>query len=139
MEGSIAKDLASSYDISRPLVRCPSHVPDRVGTVVTCTTELDGQALSVTVNVTAAHGRAHLTPTSAIVAKGKAESQLAASLAPKLGAAVQVFCPGPALLVVQAGHSFRCTVDTGGKQRQLVVTVTNISGGLRYRMLPYAI
>lgn len=137
LEASIARDLAANYHIPRPLVHCPSHVPARVGTKLTCTTELDGQSLDVTVTVTASHGRARLAPTSAIVAKGAVEAQLAATLAPKLGQGVQVFCLGPALLVVKPGHSFACTADTAGIQRQLVVTVTGLSGMLSYRVLPY--
>jgi len=137
LEASIARDLAANYHIPRPLVHCPSHVPDRTGTKLTCTTELDGQSLDITVSVTSSHGRARLAPTSAIVGKGAVEDQLADQLAGKLGHGVQVFCVGPALLVVKPGHSFGCAADTSGIQRQLVVTVTNLSGMLRYRVLPY--
>jgi hypothetical protein len=111
-------------------------VDDKVGTHLTCTTELDGQTLAVTMTITGAHGQASLRPTSAVVTKGTAEAHLATSLAGKLKG-VQVFCAGPALLVVPPGHSFNCQADAAGVQRQVVVTVANVSGRLHYRVLRY--
>lgn len=137
LEGDIGRDLAHTYGIPAPLVHCPSHVPAKKGARARCTTELDGQSVEITVLVTSPHGGAELRPTSAVVAKGKAESQLGASLGRRGLVGAEVFCAGPALLVVKPGHSFTCSADAAGVQRQLVVTVTDLSGMLSYRVLPY--
>lgn len=135
LEVTIARDLAANYRIPRPVVHCPSHVVPRVGAKLDCTTRLDGQALEVTVTVTAAHDRARLQPTSAVVPKKLAEEHLAASLAQPLGPGVRVVCPGPALLVVKPGGTFSCAAHAGTTVRQVVVTVTDLSGGMRYQVL----
>jgi Domain of unknown function (DUF4333) len=137
LEVTIARELMASYNIPQPLVRCPSSVPARPGTALSCTTELDGQALRVDVTITGARGQARMEPASAVVAKGAADAQLADSLAPKFGKSVQVFCNGPALLVVPPGGTFECQADSAGIERQVVVTVASLSGRLSYRVLPY--
>lgn len=137
LEDTIAKDLMANYNIPQPLVRCPASVPARIGARLSCSTELDGQTLVVKVDITGAHGLARLQPGSAVLTKGTAEAQLAASLAAKLGKGVEVFCTGPALLVVSPRHNFNCQADSAGVRRQIVVTVTDLSGMLSYRVLPY--
>jgi hypothetical protein len=137
LEVTIARELMASYNIPKPLVRCPASVPARAGTVLSCTTELDGQALRVKVTIMGARGQARMEPASAVVAKGVADTELASSLAPKFGKSVQVFCDGPALLVVPPGGTFGCQADSAGIEREVVVTVASLSGELSYRVLPY--
>ncbi len=50
---------------------------------------------------------------------------------------VAVSCSAPALLVASPGRTFGCRAEVGGVQRQVLVTVTSVTGTLRTRLLPY--
>lgn len=137
VEAKIAAQLVKSYDVAAPSVHCPVSVPAQVGSKFTCTTTLDGQVLTVAGTVTGARGRLMVHPTSAIVVTSAAQAEIAKSLRTTFGQPVTVSCAAPALLVTSVGHSFGCAADVGNIRRQLVVTVTDLAGALRYRVLPY--
>jgi hypothetical protein len=137
VEAKIATQLADSYGVVRPRVHCPAAVPAAVGSRFTCTTDLDGQALTVSGEVAGPRGSVAVRPAVAVVVVGQARRQIGRDLARTFALPVVVSCPAPALLVAPPGRSFACTAEVGGVQRQVVVTVTSTTGALRLRVLPY--
>ena len=69
--------------------------------------------------------------------KSAAEAEIGQSLSRKVGRPVSVSCAVPQLLVADPGLAFGCTAEVAGVERQLAVTVVNLAGDLRYRVLPY--
>ena len=137
LETLVARILATSFDIRPPAVRCPEGIPDKIGSKFTCRASIDGQPLELAGTVTGNHGAVRLQPTRAVVAVNVARQRLATSLAKTFGHPVTVACSAPTLLVAKVGGVFRCTAEVAGIERQLVVTVTDLQGHLRYRVLPY--
>lgn len=139
VEGKIAAQLARSYGVGAPKVKCPVSVPAQVGTKFTCTTKLDGQVLRVAGTVTGPRGRVAVHPTSAIIVTSAAEIQIGKSLSSTFKLQVTtVSCAAPPVLVTSPGHSFRCTAEVGSNRRQVVVTVTDLAGTVSLRVLPYS-
>jgi hypothetical protein len=137
VEAKIGAELATTYHIATPKVHCPRSVPATPGTRFTCTAFLDGQPLPVVATVTSTHGHFEVHATSAVVVKGAAETEISQDLSHRLGRPVSVSCPIPDLLVAGPGHNFPCTAEIAGVRRQVAVTVENLAGDLRYRVLPY--
>ena len=137
LEADIAGQLATSYQIPKPPVKCPRAVPAQVGSQFTCTATLDGQSLMVNGHVTGPHGRVEVKPAAAVVVTKAAERDLSKRLERTFHQAVALKCRAPALLVATPGRSFGCTATVGTIERQLVVSVTGHSGTLSYRVLPY--
>jgi hypothetical protein len=137
LETMVARELATNYHMRPPAVHCPAGIPDKIGSKFACRARIDGQPLTLAGTVTGTHGAVMLHPTSAVVTISVARQKLAASLAKTFGRPVTVVCSAPPLLVAKAGGVFRCTAQVAGIRRQLVVTVTDLEGHLRYRVLPY--
>jgi hypothetical protein len=137
VEAEIGAQLASTYHIAPPEVHCPKSIPATPGTRSTCTASLDGQPLQVVATVTGAHGHFEVHATSAVIVKSAAETEISQNLSNRVGQPVSVSCPIPALLVADPGHTFRCTAEIAGVERQVAVTVENLGGDLRYQVLPY--
>jgi hypothetical protein len=78
-------------------------------------------------------------PTSTIIVVSAAEAQIAKSLTRTFKAAVtDVSCGARALLVTSPGRTFACAAVIAGTHRQVVVTVTNLTGAVALRVLPYS-
>ena len=137
MAAEIAAQLSRTYNITRPPVRCPSTVPAQVGSEFTCTATLDGQHLGVNAKVTSTAGRVDVRLTRAVIVTRAAEAEIGRDMAKASGLGVTVSCPVPALLVAPTGHVFTCAARVGTVEREVAVTVTSLSGALRYRVLPY--
>jgi hypothetical protein len=137
VEAKIASELASSYGIAPPAVRCPHSVPAHVGSTFTCAATLDGQHLEVVGTVTSPRGHVEVRPTSAVVVAGTAQAEIGKSLSGTFGQLVHVSCAIPSLLVAPVGHSFQCSAHVAGVEREVVAKVTNLAGDLSYRVLPY--
>jgi hypothetical protein len=137
VEAKIATQLADSYGVLPPRVHCPAAVPAQVGSKFSCTTELDGQPLTVSGEVSGARGSVSVRPATAVIVMAAAQAQIGRDLARTSGMTVEVSCSGPALLVARPGRTFDCRADIGGIQRQVVVTVTSTAGTLSPRVLPY--
>ena len=118
-------------------MRCPAGVQSQAGARFTCTATLDGQQLPLAGTVTDARGHFQLRPADAVIVTSAADAQIADHLAKAIGRRVAVSCAVPALLVAKVGRTFGCTATVAGVRRQVVVTVTSLAGGLRYRVLPY--
>jgi hypothetical protein len=139
VEAKIAAQLARNYAVPSPKVDCPLSVPARVGSKFRCTTKLDGQVLALAGTVTGPHGRLVVRPTSTIIVVSAAEAQIAKSLTRTFKAAVtDVSCGARALLVTSPGRTFACAAVIAGTHRQVVVTVTNLTGAVALRVLPYS-
>jgi hypothetical protein len=137
VEAEIGAQLAHSYGVPPPRVHCPAAVPAQIGSRFTCTTELDGQALTVSGEVAGARGSVSVRPDAAVIVLAAAQTQIGRDLARTSGMVVKVSCSAPALLVARPGRTFACTAEVGGVQRQVVVTVTSPAGTLSPRLLPY--
>jgi len=137
VEAKISAQLAGTYDIPPPKVKCPASIPAKVGSRFTCTTTLYGQPLEIAGTVVDSRGHIHVRPKSPIVVTSTAESEIAKSLSATFGHTVTASCRLPPLLVAEPGHTFGCTAAIAGIERQVVVTVTKVPGVLRYRVLPY--
>jgi Domain of unknown function (DUF4333) len=137
VEARIASQLASSYHIASPPVRCQRSIPARIGSTFTCVAILEGQHLRVVGTVTSSRGHVEVHPASAVVVAEKAEAEIGRSLSKTFGQPVNVSCPIPSLLVASVDHTFACTAHVAGVDRKVVVTVTNLAGDLSYRVLPY--
>ncbi|MGH9106106.1 MAG: DUF4333 domain-containing protein [Acidimicrobiales bacterium] len=137
VESSISSQLAKNYHVHRSPVHCPPRVPAKVGTTFTCRATLDGQVLRVHGRVTDGNGQVELKPASAVVVTSSAVTKIAHGLEGKFNEPVSVACPVPALVVAPVGHVFRCVAHVGTVVRQVVVTVADMAGRLRYRVLPY--
>lgn len=137
LESHIAADLALVYHVRAPAVRCPAGVTAQPGTTFTCTTVLDGQPLQLGGTVTDTHGHFRLRPDKAIIKASAATAQIAAELTKTFHRHTTVVCTLPALLVAKPGTTFRCTAVVAGVRGQVEVTVTNLAGALRIRVLPY--
>jgi hypothetical protein len=138
LEAKISAQLQLSYGISPPHVHCPDAVPAVVGSRFSCTTELDGQPLTVSGEVAGPRGSVTVKPAAAVVVIAHARAQIDRDLAHTFDMAVGVSCSAPPLLVAPPGRSFACTAEVGGIQRHVVVTVTSTTGTLRLRLLPYS-
>jgi Domain of unknown function (DUF4333) len=137
VEAKIASELASRYGIAPPPVRCPRSIPAQIGSTFTCVVTLEGQHLHVVGAVTSSRGYFKLHPTSAVVVATTAQTEIAKDLSSIFGRPAVVTCPIPPLLVAPVGHTFECTAHVAGVDRKVVVTVANLAGGLRRRVLPY--
>jgi hypothetical protein len=137
VEAKIAAQLVDSYDVPPPRVYCPAAVPAQVGSRFTCTTELDGQPLTVSGEVAGPRGSVSVRPETAVIVMASARVQISRDLARTFGVAVEVSCSAPALLVARPGRTFDCSADVGGIQLQVAVTVTSSAGTLSPRVLPY--
>ena len=137
VEAKISAQLAQSYGVPPPRVHCPAAVPADVGSSLSCTTELDGQALTVSGEVAGPHGSVAVRPATAVIVIAAARAQISRELARTFGVTVEVSCSAPALLVAQPGRGFDCTANVGSIRRQVAVTVTSPAGTLRLRVLPY--
>jgi hypothetical protein len=138
LEAKISTQLAQSYGIRPPRVHCPDAVPAAVGSRFSCTTELDGQPLTVSGEVAGPRGSVAVKPAAAVVVIAQARAQIDRDLARTFDVTVGVSCSAPALLVAPPGRTFGCTAEVGGIHRQVVVTVTSTTGTLRLRLLPYS-
>jgi Domain of unknown function (DUF4333) len=138
VEAKISDQLARDYHITAPEVHCPRSVPATPGTRFTCTATLDRQPLRVVGTVTDRRGQFEVHATRAVVVMPAAEREITENLSNRVGGPVSVTCPAPELLVADPGHTFRCTAEIAGVKRQVAVTVENLAGDLRYRVLPYA-
>jgi hypothetical protein len=137
VEAKISAQLADSYSIPPPHVHCPADMPAAVGSTFSCTTELDGQPLTVSGRVVGPRGSVAVKPATAVVVIADARVQISRDLARTFGASVAVSCAAPALLVAPPGRTFDCMAEVDGIQRQVAVTVTATAGTLRPRLLPY--
>ena len=137
VESKIAGKLAKTYHVARPPVRCPAGIQAQVGAKFSCTATLDGQVLKVDGGVTGSKGQVEVRPASAVVVKAKAEDELGANLESAFGEAVTVSCSIPAILIANPGRHFDCTAHVGRIERQVIVTVTNLAGALRRRVVNY--
>lgn len=137
LDAKISAQLAKSYGVPPPHVHCPSAVPAVVGSRFSCTTELDDQPLTVSAEVSGPRGSVAVRPATAVVVVAQAQARIRRDLARTAGMTVAVSCSAPALLVAYAGRTFGCTADVGGTERQVLVTVTSVTGTLRIRLLPY--
>jgi hypothetical protein len=68
----------------------------------------------------------------------RAQSLLQSDIAAQTGATVSVACPGPSVLIVDAGDSFGCTATVDGQTRQVTVTVHDLQGHVTYSLAPPA-
>jgi hypothetical protein len=137
LEAKISAQLAQSYGVPAPHVHCPSAVPAVAGSRFSCTTELDDQPLTVSGEVSGPRGSVAVRPATAVVVVAEARAQIGRDLARTSGMTVAVSCSAPALLVARPGRTFGCTAEVGGVQRQVLVTVSSVTGTLRIRLLPY--
>jgi hypothetical protein len=137
IEARISSELARTYKVPPPPVSCPASVRAVAGTHFTCTATLEGQPLRVIGTVTDDKGHVEVRAASAVVVKSAAEAEIGQSLTRKVGRPVSVSCAVPQLLVADPGLAFGCTAEVAGVERQLAVTVVNLAGDLRYRVLPY--
>jgi len=146
VETDIATQLAATYHVAPPPVRCPKAVPAHLGARFSCLTSLDGQSLTVTAEVTSARGAVTIKPAAAVIVMSAARGEIGAELeraverelqgGPPLAVRV-LSCATPGLVVARRGRAFTCTADLGGVARQVVVTVTSPAGALRLLLLPY--
>jgi Domain of unknown function (DUF4333) len=137
VEAKIAGKLAKTYDVARPPVRCPASIQAQVGAKFTCTATLDGQVLKVDGGVTGSKGQVEVRPASAVVVRATAEDELGSNLESAFGEPVTVSCSIPAILIANPGGHFDCTAHVGRIERQVIVTVTNLAGALRRRVVNY--
>ena len=137
VEAKISAQLAASYGVAPPRVHCPSAVPAEVGSRFSCTTELDGQPLTVSGEVAGPRGSVAVKPATAVIVVADARLQISRELARTFGVTVGLSCSAPVLLVARPGNTFYCVAFVGSIQRQVAVTVTSPAGTLRLRVLPY--
>jgi len=137
LETKISSELARTYKIPPPEVSCPASVRATPGTHFTCAATLEGQSLRVVGTVTDDKGHVQVRAASAVVVKSGAEAEIGQSLSRKVGQPVPVACAMPQLLVADPGLTFSCKAELAGIERQVAVTVVNLAGDLRYRVLPY--
>lgn len=137
LQAKIAAQLAATFSIAKPAVRCPSAVPAQAGSPFSCRTALYGQPLVVKGKVLGSRGQVEVKPADAVVATSQAEAMLADKLSGVFRQRAVVSCRLPPLLVAAPKRRFACTATLGKVKRQLVVTVTASSGALSYKVLPY--
>jgi hypothetical protein len=128
----IAGKLAGQFG-TRPVVTCESGVPLTSGHTFSCTAVIDGQPLPVTGTVTGNQGEFSITLGAAVVNLNAAVHQLEAGIAHDTGTSAKVNCGPHRVLVVTPGHSFDCSATQPGGTRQVVVTVVDRNGDVRYR------
>lgn len=131
----ISRNLAQRFGVAPPPVHCPPGVTSTRGRRFTCTTTIDGQALTVNAVVTGGSGQFEPVLDAAVLVVSNAEKTLAADVSKQLGQAATVSCPAPhRLLVVRPGQSFECVATAGGATRSLKVTVTSANGKVSYTL-----
>ncbi|MGW6200727.1 DUF4333 domain-containing protein [Kribbella sp. NPDC055110] len=111
-------------------VACPKDVKVAEGATFTCTADVAGTQLPVTVTLSHVSGREYtyeLKPAKALIDTGKLVSEIKSRL-PAQAAGAAIDCGTAPIRIVEVGGKIPCTVSLAGK-RQTVQTVVDDLGG----------
>jgi Domain of unknown function (DUF4333) len=132
-ERQMANDLSLRTGMPAPVVRCPAHVTVKQGGTFTCSTVLDGQALSLKVTLTNGKGAFTSQPLEAVLLVAKAVKAMEDGIDRQTGEKATVDCGSHTVLVAPVGDTFSCTATAKGQCQAITVTVRDLAGTLDYR------
>jgi len=132
---AIARKLADSTGLPAPKVSCPPSIDVKSGGVFDCTTELDGQPLTIRGSMTDSSGGFTVKPSAAIVIVAKVVGAIMTNVDTTTQKAA-VDCGTRTVLIQAPGQAFRCRATAGGLTRNVTVTVTDLEGHVHFEFAP---
>jgi Domain of unknown function (DUF4333) len=131
VERGIAQSILAQHRVDT-LVRCPPGVPVQEGVTFTCTANL--QVGSYPVSVVELDGAGHVRWANArplvILDIARVERSISDSIRAKRGLGSHVTCP--AQVLQEAGVTFTCEANVGGRRYPFTVTEVDGHGDVRY-------
>jgi hypothetical protein len=131
-ERAVKTDVANATGSDVKSVSCPSPIALKKGATFNCiATGADGTTATVLVTQTDAKGNVHISAPS-LLHTGEAAKLIASGLSGRLKLAVTVKCPD--LVSAHKGTTLTCEATHAGETRKVLVTVTDASGSIDYRL-----
>jgi hypothetical protein len=134
----IAGSLATTTGLAAPPVHCPKGIQVRTGQTFDCTTNLEGQPVTVHVTLNDNRGQFTFKPASAILIVARAASAIKTNVDQQTGGPTTVDCGTRQILVLAPGATFPCTALAAGVSRTVTVTVSDLQGNVRFQLAPPA-
>jgi len=138
LDGQISTGLAQRLAIAPPVVACPPGQRDARGVTFSCTTSVDGQALTITVQASDGQGNVRWQPASAIVSAERTAMAINQQFSAQLQTPVTSACGARRLVVVAVGATFSCSATVKGQPRQVTVSAQDLTGNVHLVLDPPA-
>jgi Domain of unknown function (DUF4333) len=117
--------------VNMKLIDCPAGRPLSAGDKFDCTgIDSDGETLVFHVTQTDAAGSFKWEMDGMVLNLAK----IGDSIESKVGRNADVQCPEKSV-IMQVGHSFTCNVDIGGKGHKVLLTLTDTTGRVTWKLL----
>jgi Domain of unknown function (DUF4333) len=123
----IAGYLATTFEVTTPVVNCPGGIKVKAKGTFDCRTSLDGQPLTVHATLTDDQGHFTPKPAAAVIVVAKIATAIQST-----EAKATLRCGTHAVVVAQVGATLACTAATASGPVNYRVTVQDLAGNVRY-------